>query len=48
MLIASHELDHTRPLVDREVVLSAGQAQQEAAPPAPAPAPDPAPAEVTS
>ncbi len=26
VLIASHELDHTRPIVDREVVLDSGRA----------------------
>jgi heme ABC exporter ATP-binding subunit CcmA len=46
VLIASHELDHTRPIVDREVVLSAGQAHREAA--APDPAPDPAPSTAPS
>ena len=44
VLIASHELDHTRPLANREVVLNAGQAQREAAAPIPAPeVSDPAP-----
>ena len=50
VLIASHELDHTRPLADREVVLSAGQAHREAAAPAPEPArlaPDPGAGSVT-
>jgi heme ABC exporter ATP-binding subunit CcmA len=43
VLIASHELEHTRPLAHREVVITAGQ-MQTAPSPEPEPQPEPEPA----
>jgi heme ABC exporter ATP-binding subunit CcmA len=40
VLIASHELEHTRPLAHREVVLTAGQTARVVPSPAPVTAPD--------